>query len=64
MDCSDKDKKSYRERYKSIGESDWFKEHYEGKSLGEIIEDITENQKPMPPEFSELINEHFWDLVD
>ena len=39
MDCSDKGKKSYRERYKSIGESDWFKEHYEGKSLGEIIEE-------------------------
>ena len=28
----------YRERYKRIGESENFKKHYEGKSLGEIIE--------------------------
>ena len=28
----------YRERYKRIGESENFKKHYEGKSLGEVIE--------------------------
>ena len=29
------EKKSYRERYKRIGESENFKKHYEDKSLGE-----------------------------
>ena len=28
-------KKDYRERYKKLGESEWFKKHYEGKSLGD-----------------------------
>ena len=28
----------YKERYKQIAESDWFKKHYEGKSLGNVIE--------------------------
>lgn len=36
-------KESYRERYKRIGESEWFKEHYDGKSLGETIEIENEN---------------------
>lgn len=31
-------KKSYRERYKRIGESEWFNKHYNNKSLGEVIE--------------------------
>ena len=35
--------KKYRERYKRIGESEWFKEHYENKSLGETIEIEDEN---------------------
>lgn len=29
-------KKSYRERYKRISDSKFFKEHYEDKSLGEV----------------------------
>ena len=37
-------KKSYRERYKRIGESEWFNEHYENKSLGETIEIEDENE--------------------
>lgn len=32
-------KKNYRERYKRISESEWFKKHYEDKSLGETIEE-------------------------
>lgn len=28
----------YRERYKRIGESEWFKKHYEDKSLGDTEE--------------------------
>jgi len=31
-------KKSYRERYKRISDSKFFKEHYEDKSIGEVIE--------------------------
>lgn len=30
----------------------------------EWIEDIITNCKPMPPEFSELVQENLWDLVD
>ena len=26
--------------------------------------DIVENSKPMPPEFAQLVNDNFWDLVD
>lgn len=32
----------YKERYKRIGESEWFKKHYENKSLGDI-EEVKEN---------------------
>lgn len=63
----DKEKKDYKERYKRIGESEWFKEHYDHKSLGEVIEvidDLIVSQKPMPPEFVKLRDENFWDLVD
>lgn len=35
--------KKYSERYKRIGESEWFKKHYEDKSLGETIEIENEN---------------------
>lgn len=31
-------KKSYRNRYKKIGEGDWFNRHYNNKSLGEVAE--------------------------
>lgn len=31
--------KSYKERYQRLADSEWFKEHYEDKSLGEIIEE-------------------------
>lgn len=34
-------KKSYRERYKRLGESEWFNKHYNNKSLGEV-EDIVD----------------------
>lgn len=34
-------KDSYSERYKKIGESEWFNAHYSNKSLGETI-DIVE----------------------
>jgi len=27
----------YKERYKRIGESEWFNKHYKGKSLGDTI---------------------------
>ena len=33
-----KKKKNYRELYKRIAESENFKKHYEGKSLGEVID--------------------------
>ena len=36
---------NYRERYKRIGESDWFKEHYAGKSLGEVMDDLSDPSK-------------------
>ena len=55
--------KSYRERYKRLSESDWFKEHYEGKTLGEVIDEIIDNAKPCPGEFREIVENHFWDLV-
>lgn len=29
-----------------------------------LLEDFIDNQKPMPPEFAELVQENFWDLVD
>lgn len=32
--------KGLRERYKRISESDFFKKHYFGKSLGDVIEEI------------------------
>ena len=34
--------KSLRARYRRIGKSEWFKKHYENKSLGETIEIIDE----------------------
>lgn len=55
---------NYRERYKRIGESEWFKEHYEGKSLGEVIDEIIDNAEPMPGEFRELVEKNFWDLAE
>ena len=39
--------KNYKERYKKIGESEWFKKHYENKSIGDIIDildDVANNQ--------------------
>lgn len=30
----------------------------------ELTLDIVENSKPMPPEFAQLVNDNFWDLVD
>ena len=33
-----KSRRSIKERYKKISESKWFKEAYEGKSIGEIME--------------------------
>lgn len=30
--------KDYRERYKRIGESEWFKKHYDGKSIGDMFD--------------------------
>lgn len=32
--------------------------------IEEITLDIVENSKPMPPEFAQLVNEHFWKLID
>ena len=43
--------KNYRERYKKLGESEWFKKHYEGKSLGDCTncgmcsEDVVNGEK-------------------
>ena len=34
----EKRKKSYRDRYKRIGQSEWFNKHYNNKSLGEVTE--------------------------
>lgn len=31
-------KKSYRDRYKKLGQSQWFNKHYNNKSLGEVSE--------------------------
>ncbi len=59
--------KDYRESYKRLSETEWFQKHYNDKSLGEIIQffdDIIENQKDIPEEFANLVNEHFWDLID
>lgn len=28
----------YKERYRRIGESEWFKQHYDGKSLGDSFD--------------------------
>lgn len=33
------------------------------KALAAVIE-LIQKQKPMPKEFVEMINEHFWELVD
>ena len=32
--------------------------------LYKFVNDLATNQKDMPVEFSELVNEQFWDLVD
>ena len=29
-----------------------------------LVEDIIKSSKPMPPEFAELVQEKFWELVD
>ena len=58
---------NYKERYEHLVESEWFKKHYEDKSLGEVIvilDDIVENQKDIPEEFADLVNRNFCDLVD
>lgn len=33
-------------------------------NIEELTLDIIENSKPMPPEFSQMVNDNFWDLVD
>ena len=55
--------KDYRESYKRLSETEWFQKHYNDKSLSEIIQffdDIIENQKDIPEEFANLVNEHFF----
>lgn len=36
----------------------------EEKILKDFVADLVDKQKPCPPEFLELVNENFWDLVD
>jgi len=36
----------------------------EEEALREFTKDIVYNQKPIPSEFQQIINEHFWELVD
>ena len=64
--------KDYRERYKRIGESEWFKKHYDGKSIGdmfdagdtctnpivEFIKKTYEEQIKRKPTFDENMQEH------
>ena len=60
------DSTDYRKRYERLGNSKWFNTHYDGKSLGEvttILDDIVENQKSIPPEYAQLVNDNFWDLA-
>ena len=69
------EKKDYRERYKRIAESEWFKKAYHNKSIGEIIpiEDeikafgnmkkLAESQEDVPEDIQEIINEHFWEML-
>lgn len=47
-----------RDRYKKIGESEWFKKHYQDKPIGEtidILEDIVNNQKEMTAKVEQQI---------
>ena len=68
----------YRERYDRLGESEWFKKHYEGKSISEedlkldnlleersinILQNLIDNQKDLDPEIQQAVNDNFWDLV-
>lgn len=36
----------------------------EEEALREFTKDMVENQKQIPSEFQQIINEHFWELVD
>lgn len=61
------DSPDYRKRYDRLGDSKWFNTHYNDKSLGDvapILDDIVDNQKSIPPECAQLVNDNFWDLVD
>lgn len=33
------------------------------KPLNATLENVAKNQKDLPPEFSKIIDRHFWDLV-
>ena len=60
------DSPDYRKRYERLGNSKWFNTHYDSKSLGEvttILDDIVENQKNIPLECAQLVNDNFWDFV-
>lgn len=36
----------------------------EEEVLRKFTKDMVENQKQIPSEFQQIINEHFWELVD
>ena len=33
-------------------------------AMANVAKDLSENSKPMPPECQEIVNDHFWDLVE
>ena len=60
-------RKDYRERYKRIGESDFFRKHYADKSTGEVVvilDDVANKQKDIPEEFVDIVNTKFWDIIN
>lgn len=69
--------RNYKELYDNMKNSEFFKKHYEGKSLGDSIdvtdekeivkkftEELVNNQVDIPGEIHEIVNDNFWDLVE
>lgn len=36
---------------------------FQDKELQDFVNRLRDNQKDMPPEFSKLVDEHFWELL-
>lgn len=56
------------EMWESLQSSDINIEESQGESLSEILgmvhQSISESQEQSPQEFEDILNEHFWDILD